>query len=55
MINAEPSCALRTDRVQAVFYISFYRVIQGDAWEKARAAGLVLRLYYSSPKGLLYF
>jgi len=29
-------CAVLTDRIQTVFYISFYRVIQEDAWEKAR-------------------
>jgi hypothetical protein len=56
MSNAEPSCALRTDRIQAVFYILFYRVIQEDAWEKAREEGLGLgRSAFFPGKGLLYF
>jgi len=42
-------CALQTDRVQAVFYISFYWVIQEDAWEKAREEGLGLGLALFSP------
>jgi hypothetical protein len=39
MSDAEPRCARRTDRIQAVFYILFYRVIQEDAWEKAGEGG----------------
>jgi hypothetical protein len=33
-----------TDRIQTVFYISFYRVIQEDAWEKAGGGGLEMGL-----------
>ena len=36
--------AVLTDRIQTVFYISFYRVIQEDAWEKAGGGGLEMGL-----------